>query len=298
MPILSDSVLVESRTARDDQLEDMSHEKAQTIIEKVKGLYFALWKGVGAATTEAMAEFYSVPEVNIRQLLKNHREEFESDGLKSLRAKALSEVRDLLSLTSTTVNATIWTPRSALRLGMLLKGSVVAKAVRTSLLDAVEYVAPAQSHEIERLKLELELAHARNSAAHAEDAAAHSQERLMLTSQALAAMHGSGMVALVLGKPDAVIEPAPTIIDKTVLVTESGRPIALYQGLSKTKLAKRYGMKKPQDVVNWLQSIGKADLLQSGMTATPYQYVTWNAVKELDRAWAMRQGSRQQLLGE
>jgi hypothetical protein len=143
MPILSDSVLVESRTARDDQLGDMPHEKAQTIIEKVKGLYFALWKGVGVATTEAMAVFYEVPEINIRQLLKNHRSEFESDGLKSLRNKALSEVRDLLSLTSMIVNATIWTPRSALRLGMLLKGSAVAKAVRTSLLNAVEHFAPA-----------------------------------------------------------------------------------------------------------------------------------------------------------
>jgi len=45
MPILSDAVLVESRTARDDQLGDMPHQKAQTIIEKLKGLYFALWQG-------------------------------------------------------------------------------------------------------------------------------------------------------------------------------------------------------------------------------------------------------------
>jgi len=57
-------------------------------------------------------------------------------------------------------------------------------------------------------------------------------------------------------------------------------------------------MKKPQAVMNWLQSIGKADLLESGMTATPYQYVTWEAVKELDQAWSERQGSRQRLLGE
>ena len=291
MSIVSDLVLVESRSARDNQLERVSHEYAQSTLSKVKGLYFALWKGVGVSTTDHMAAFYEVPEVNIRQLLKSHRDEFKSDGLKTLRAKALNEVRDLLSLTSMTVNATIWTPRAALRLGMLLQNSAVAKAVRTTLLDAVEKVLPAQAQEIERLKLELELARA-------QDEAARSQERLMLTTQAIVTMHGAGMVALILGKPDAVVEPPPTIVEKTVLVNQSGKPIATYQGLSKTKLAQRYGMKKAADVESWLRSIGKAELLQPGITATPCQYVPWEFVAELDRLWSMHQGLRQRLIGE
>ncbi len=295
--ILAESVLVESRTARENQLGGMSHEKAQGTLEKVKGLYFALWKGVGISTTEHMATFYEVPEVNIRQLLKNHRDEFESDGLKSLRSKALNEVRDLLSLTSMTVNATIWTPRAALRLGMLLQNSVVAETVRTSLLDAVEKVVPTQAQENERLKLELELARARDSAARSEDAAARSQQQLMAVSQSIATIHGSGMVALILGKPDAVVERI-TEVEKTILVNDSGRPITTYRGLSKTKLAKRYGMKKAADFVNWLQSIGKADLLQPGVAATPCQFVPFEFVAELDCLWAQRQGSRQRLLGE
>jgi hypothetical protein len=51
------------------------------------------------------------------------------------------------------------------------------------------------------------------------------------------------MVALILGKPDAVIEQF-TEVDKTILCNERGQPIKTYKGLSKTKLAKRYGMKK------------------------------------------------------
>lgn len=163
--------------------------------------------------------------------------------------------------------------------------------VRTALLDAVENVIPAQSNRIRELELELELARAT-------DSAARSQERLMLATQAIATMHGSGMVALILGKPDAVVETPPTIIEKTVLVNQSGKPVAIYQGLSKTKLAQRYGMKKAQDFVNWLQSIGKADLLHKGMSATPCQYVPWEEVKELDRLWSQRQGHRQRLIGE
>lgn len=37
MTILSDSVLVESKSARDNQLERVSHDRAATILDKVKG---------------------------------------------------------------------------------------------------------------------------------------------------------------------------------------------------------------------------------------------------------------------
>lgn len=57
-------------------------------------------------------------------------------------------------------------------------------------------------------------------------------------------------------------------------------------------------MKNAQDFVNWLQSIGKADLLHKGMTATPCQYEPWEEVKELDRLWSQRSWYRQWLLGE
>lgn len=51
------------------------------------------------------------------------------------------------------------------------------------------YVLPQT--EIERLKLELQLA--------------QTQERLLLTTQTIATMHGSQMVALILGKPEAIV---------------------------------------------------------------------------------------------
>ncbi len=70
-----------------------------------------------------------------------------------------------------------------------------------------------------------------------------STERLIAVTSAIATLHGSGMVALILGKPDAVIEQF-TEVDKTILCNERGQPIKTYKGLSKTKLAKRYGMKK------------------------------------------------------
>ena len=54
MVILSDSVLVESKSARSEQLASISHERAQEILSKVKALYFALVAGdLASATTEA-----------------------------------------------------------------------------------------------------------------------------------------------------------------------------------------------------------------------------------------------------
>ena len=153
----------------------------------------------------------------------------------------------------------------------------------------IEKVIPAQAQEIEKLKLELEVAKAQKSAAEA-------QQKLLAASQALAIIN-PGLPALVLGKPEAVLTKTE-VIEKTVLVNSRGRAIATYQGISKTKLAQRFGMKKARDLVDWLKSIGKEDVLKPGLTATSCQYIPYSEIAELDRLWASRQGSRQFLIGE
>ncbi len=301
MTMVSESVLIESKSARNNQLARVSHERASEILNKLKALYFALWNGVGSSTTEQMAGFYEVNTDAVESALRRHRDEFEFDGLKTLKGRLLKAFKDASAFSteaSKTSQLVIWTPRAALRLGMVLRDSAIAQAVRTSLLDAIEKVIPAQSQEIERLKLELELARARDAAARSEDAAARSLERLIQISQAIVTLHGAGMLGLILNKPEAVVELPPTVIEKTILVNQSGRPVKTYLGLSKTKLAKRYGFKKPQDLVNWLMSVNKADLIQPGITAAPCQYVPFEFVPELDILWASRQGERQRLLGE
>ncbi len=145
MKILTESVFIESQSARDNQLIEIESEQATEILSKIKSLYFALWEGTSTTVTEQVAEFYEIPEQNLRQLLKSHRSEFVSDGLKAIRGKALKDARDLWSLPSRTSQVTVWTPRAVLRAGMLMRDSVVAKAVRTSLLNAVEKVIPAQA---------------------------------------------------------------------------------------------------------------------------------------------------------
>jgi uncharacterized protein YcaQ len=81
MTILSELVLVESPSARNHQLANLSHERADEILNKIKSLYFALWQGTGIATTEQLAEFFEVESpATLRQVLNRHKQERLTDG--------------------------------------------------------------------------------------------------------------------------------------------------------------------------------------------------------------------------
>jgi hypothetical protein len=284
MTILTETAFVESKSLRDNQLSTVSHDRASEILSLVKAVYFALWQGTGTATTGQIAEFYEVSDDVVQKALQRHRDEFNSDGLKTLRGKQLKDAADTLSIPSKTSQVTIWNPRSALRLGMLLRDSLVAKTVRTSLLDIVEKVVPAQSQEIERLKLELELA--------------KTQERLLTTTSALATMHGSGMVALILGKPDAVITKTERV-ETVVTVDRQGKAISSFDGVGISYLARRYNFKNTQSCRYWLESIGVSDaqwLSEPSLVISrklPRSILPW-----LDAQYAARTGVRQRLIGE
>ena len=135
---INPEMLTESKVARNDYLVTINQVKAQELLAKAKAMIWAMWQGAAIATTEQMAEFYEVPNSTVRQVLKRHRDEFESDGVKVLRGKALKDVSFKLSLTPKTPNLTAWTPRAGVRLGLLLRDSQVAAFIRTVVLDIVE----------------------------------------------------------------------------------------------------------------------------------------------------------------
>ncbi len=136
-------ILLESKTARDSQLTKVTHEAAADTLSKAKALVFALWQGTGAATTQEMAEYYEVPVDAIESVWRRNRDELKSDGVKTLKGAELKAFKQL-SVTLAESNAgskIVWTPRAALRVGMLLRDSAIAQQVRTVLLDVAEKVA-------------------------------------------------------------------------------------------------------------------------------------------------------------
>ncbi|WP_013325676.1 hypothetical protein [Gloeothece verrucosa] len=173
----------------------------------------------------------------------------------------------------------------------MMAGTQKGKEIRRYFLEceriakqAVEII-PAQAKEIEKLKLEVELARI--------------QERLLMTTQAIATLHGSEMVALILGKPDAIVTKTERV-ETLVPVDEYGRAITRYDGVGITYLARRYGFgNNTKACYHWLATIGVSDeqwLIEPALVKAkklPRDLIPW-----LDRQHSAKKGTRQMLLGE
>ena len=271
--------LIESKSLRDDKLNEISNEKALESLNKAKALIMAFWKGENIATTAQIAEFYEVSEDIARKTVSRHRDEFESDGLKVLRGKALNEVRDLMSLSPNSPNETIWNPRCALRLGMLLRDSEIAKLVRTVILDSLE-VIPAQSGRIRELELELELTKAKTY--------------YMDRRDAIRLIHGAEVLALLDGRPDIVIEKIEKVTE--TIICKNGRNVS-FEGRSTADLGKELGFKSGKDLERWLEKNGQSQLVCQGLRVNQASYIPTENLKEVKQLFSKAK-NRQLLIGE
>ncbi len=132
--------LTESKILRNKELAKTSDEQTQKILYKVKELYFAVWQGIGRATRQQIADFYGVAEETIDTNFRRHREEFLSDGVKVFTGEDLRKVRFIMNLSPSSPRETIYTPRSVLRMGFILRDSEVARQVRDVALNIIEGV--------------------------------------------------------------------------------------------------------------------------------------------------------------
>ena len=283
---MNDLILIESVSARNEKLSSVSQDSALNHLNKAKSLIMAMWQGTGIATTQQMADYYEVPVDTVKSAIKNNRDEFVSDGLKVLRGKELKDVRLMIDLALDASQATAWTPRAALRLGMLLRDSNVAKQVRTLLLDLAE-LAPQQQEHIHELQLRLELAQAERDAAIA-------QKSLLDKRDALMSFYSDSPThaALVFG--------ATVITDKTPVertITSDGR---VFEGVGIQAIAKKFGFgKNTQACWQWLESIGygkNTDHWQKQLAAVEHHKLSPDAYDEILTKW--NEGIRQRFIGE
>lgn len=115
--IVPESVLVESRSARDSRMANVTHERAEDATSKAKALmYFAVvYQGNKIATTKQVAEFYEVTEDVVRMAYSRHKDEFALDGIQELKGKALKTLlaidHNSLLCPNSVTRLTAWTPR-------------------------------------------------------------------------------------------------------------------------------------------------------------------------------------------
>ena len=136
------------------------------VLDKVKDLF--LIPAMECMTPKQVADYYEVPVDTIRTTYKMNREELVSDGAVT---RSIGDIKSLIGCESTYQNITncrggieitidentkvfipnagiiLYPKRAILRVGMLLRDSVIAKEVRTQLLNAVE-VAQSEKPEI------------------------------------------------------------------------------------------------------------------------------------------------------
>jgi hypothetical protein len=76
---MNDLILLESVTARNEKLSNLTQDASLDHLNKAKALVMAMWQGTGAATTEQLADYYEVPIDTIKTVLLRNRDEFNEE---------------------------------------------------------------------------------------------------------------------------------------------------------------------------------------------------------------------------
>lgn len=134
------------------------------VLNKVKELL--LLPNTDFATTEMVANYYECPIDTIGSVIKNNRDELTTNGLTNVSGEQLKSIKDLSGLKSRSRSLALFTKRAILNVGMLLRDSLVAREIRTQLLNGFDNAVDDGKVELftrdidEEMKLNLELAQA------------------------------------------------------------------------------------------------------------------------------------------
>jgi hypothetical protein len=153
-----------------------------------------------------------------------------------------------------------------------------------------ETVIPQQNDELEFLRLQVRIVEAQASSMR--------DQRLVLESgSAIVSLHGVGTLALIQGRPDAVVREVETQFE-SVVMNEDGKQLAVFRGKSLAQLGKELKFKTGKDFQKWLESCGKDHLISKAMRPVQTDYIPAELVDEVRELWANQKGDRQMIIGE
>ncbi|MGW1772279.1 restriction endonuclease [Streptomyces sp. NPDC002104] len=126
--MINESVLLESRTLRTSVLERTE------VLDRVKAL--SLLPDGLHVTTAMVAAYYEVGIQVMDALVFDHRDELTANGYRVLTGAELTYFKQVSGLSSRAPAIALYSRRTVLNVGMLLRDSKVARQVRAYLLDA------------------------------------------------------------------------------------------------------------------------------------------------------------------
>lgn len=153
-----------------------------------------------------------------------------------------------------------------------------------------ETVIPKQHDELEFLRLQVRIAEAQASSM-------RDQRFILESGSAIVSLHGVGILAMIQGRPEAVVREVETQFE-SVVMSEDGKQLAVFRGKSLAQLGKELKFKTGKEFEKWLESCGKADLICKAMRPVQTDYIPSESVDLVRELWANQKGDRQLLLGE
>lgn len=121
----------------------------------------------------------------------------------------------------------------------------------------IKEVIPQQSERLRELQLENENLKMRVNIS-------RDQVHLMDKSEAILTLHGAQMLALIQGRPEAVVE-VREVVTETIVV--KGGSNVDFTGRSTADIGKELGFKTGKELEKWLASIKRDDLVCQGLRA-------------------------------
>lgn len=125
--MVNSDALLESKSLRESVIDKIG------VLEKVKKL--AMLPDDIHVTVEMAASYYGVGKTAISTILDRHKDEFESDGVRTITSKDEGFFVLQKALNQSQFIVKVIPRRAVLRIGMLLRDSLVAKSIRNYLLD-------------------------------------------------------------------------------------------------------------------------------------------------------------------
>lgn len=151
----------------------------------------------------------------------------------------------------------------------------------------VEKYQPEIATQIEVLKLQADIARSQASMI-------HDQRLVMEKSESILGLHGPQMLALIQGRPDAVVEKVEKVTE--TIVVKDGRSVS-FEGKSLAELARELGFKSGTQLESWLRNKKADHLICQGFRKVQAPYVPTENIKEIKSLWFSSK-DRQLLLGE
>lgn len=146
-----------------------------------------------------------------------------------------------------------------------------------------EVIIPKQNDRMRELEMQLEIS--------------RNQKYILDKSEAIVNLHGVEMLALLQGRPDAVV-PVKEKVTETMICIE-GRTVS-FVGKSTAELGKELGFKTGKELETWLTRNKKEHLICQGMRAVQAPYIPEENIKEIKRLFSLERNKtqRQLLIGE